>query len=217
MTYGELKTRVLNLIFSYSIAGDPIELSYDNQEDYVNMIPGLLSSAQSYIYQIKKIRDSIMLRDLTREDLDTAYLYILPDDCINITPGIIIPRGKNFGQVFERRMDYKLFGGDKLLTPKNYPDNAILEYEKRAIPIPADVTDQYELRNTEEINEILPFYIAAFVVMYDDAFRYAALYNEFETRLQRLRVNAPYVELSETRDVYGGFDGPEYGYYGGYW
>ena len=93
MTYGELKTRVLNLIFSYSIAGDPIELSYDNQEDYVNMIPGLLSSAQSYIYQIKKIRDSIMLRDLTREDLDTAYLYILPDDCINITPGIIIPRG----------------------------------------------------------------------------------------------------------------------------
>jgi len=217
MTYGELKTKVLNLIFSYSIAGDEIKLSYNNQEDYVNMIPPLLSSVQAYIYQIKKIRDSIQLRDLEKEDNGTTYTYTLPDDCMKVVPGIIIPRGGSYGPVFERRMDYKLFGGDKMIAPKSYPDNAILEYEKRAVPVPQNVPDHYVLKNTEEVNEIIPFYIAAFVVMHDDAFKYAALYNEFETRLQRLQTNPPYVEINEVFDVYGGFDGPEYGYYGGYY
>lgn len=216
MTYGELKTKVLNLIFSYSIAGDEIQLSYNNQEDYVNMIPPLLSSVQTYIYQIKTFQDSILLRDLEREDLGETYLYHLPDDCLKVIPGIIIPKGRHFGEVFKRRTDYKLFGGDKMLVPKDYPDNAILEYEKRAVPVPQNVADNYVLKNTDEVNEIIPFYIAAFVVMYDDAFRYAALYNEFETRLQRLRTNPAYVETSETTDVYNGFDGPAYGYYGGY-
>lgn len=217
MTYGELKTKVLNLIFSYSIAGDEIELSYDNQADYVNMIPPLLSSVQAYIYQIKKIRDSILLKDLEVEDLGETYLYHLPDDCMKVVPGVIIPRGAKHGPVFQRRMDYKLFGGTKMLVPKDYPENAILEYEKRAVPIPQNVPDNYVLKNTEEVNEIIPFYIAAFVVMHDDAFKYAALYNEFETRLQRLQTNPPYVEINEVFDVYGGFDGPEYGYYGGYY
>lgn len=217
MTYGELKTKVLNLIFSYSIAGDPIAPTYDNQQDYINMIPPLLSSAQSYVYQIKTFRDSILLKDLTVEDLGETYMYHLPDDCLKVIPGIIIPRGRPHGRVFERRMDYRLFGTDKMMAPKDYPDNAILEYEKRAVPVPQNVADNYVLKNTEEVNEILPFYIAAFVVMYDDAFRYAALYNEFETRLQRLKTNPAYVELNEVKDVYGGFDGPGYGYYGGYW
>lgn len=217
MTYGELKTKVLNLIFSYSIAGDEIKLSYDNQADYINMIPPLLSSVQAYIYQIKKIRDSILLRDLEKEDLGSSYMYNLPDDCIKVVPGIIIPNSKTYGPVFTRRMDYKLFGGTKMLVPKTYPDNAILEYEKRAVPIPQNVPDHYVLKNTEEVNEIIPFYIAAFVVLYDDPFRYAALYNEFETRLQRLETNPPYVELNEVKDAYAGFSGADFGYYGGYW
>ena len=216
MTYGELKTKVLNLIFSYSIAGNEIELSYDNQADYVNMIPPLLSSVQAYIYQIKKIRDSILLKDLEREDIGETYMYHLPDDCMKMIPGIIVPKSRNCGPVFKRRMDYKLFGGTKLLVPKDYPEDAILEYEKRAVPIPQNVPDNYVLKNTEEVNEIIPFYIAAFVVMHDDAFKYAALYNEFETRLQRLQTNPAYVELNEIQDMYCGFtDGDNY--YGGYY
>lgn len=217
MTYGELKTKVLNLVFSYSIAGEEIKSSYNNQQDYVNMIPPLLSSVQAYIYQIKKIRDSILLRDLEVEDIGGSYIYHLPDDCMKVIPGIIVPRGKKHGPVFERRMDYKLFGGTKMLAPKDYPEDAILEYEKRAVPIPQNVSDNYVLKNTEEVNEIIPFYIAAFVVMYDDPFRYAALYNEFETRLQRLQTNPTYVEMNDIVDVYGGFDGAFDGCYGGYY
>ena len=216
MTYGELKTKVLNLVFSYSVAGEENKSSYNNQADYINMIPPLLSSVQAYIYQIKKIRDSILLRDLEVEDIGSSYMYHLPDDCMNVIPGIIIPGGK-YGPVFTRRMDYKLFGGTKMLAPKDYPEDAILEYEKRAVPIPQNVSDNYVLRNTEEVNEIIPFYIAAFVVLYDDPFRYSALYNEFETRLQRLQTNPPYAEINTTRDVYAGFDAAYDGCYGGYY
>ena len=208
MTYGELKHKVLNLIFSYSKAGDAIELSYNNQADYINQIPPLLSSVQSYIYQVVRIQDSILLKDLTVEDHGATNVYVLPDDCAKIVPGIIIPRqrkGPWGGEVFERRMDYKLFGGNKMMAPKNLPDDAILEYEKRAVPVPVNVQDNYVLRNTEEINEIIPFYIAAFVILYDDPFRYSALYNEFETRLQRLRKTPTYVETTDVVDLYGGF------------
>jgi len=218
MTYGEFKDRVLQLIFSYSIAGDEIELSYNNQEDYVKQIPALLSTAQSYVYQIKTFEDCVKLKDLMHEEFDDyTMLYHLPDDCLAMIPGLIVPRRSGYGRPVERNTDYKLFGGDKLLVSKHVPDEAILEYEKRGVPVPANVPDTYLLKNTDEVNEILPFYVAAFLVLYDDAFRYAALYNEFETRLQRLRTNPTYVETTEVFDAYGGFKGADWGYYGGYW
>ena len=46
LTYGELKRRVLELIFSYSIAGSVIPETYNNQADYIAMIPGLVNNGQ---------------------------------------------------------------------------------------------------------------------------------------------------------------------------
>ena len=208
MTYGQFKDRVLQLIFSYSIAGDDIELSYNNQADYVKMIPGLLNTCQSEIYQIKTIEDSILLRDLDYEDMEgDLRLYFLPDDCLRMKPGLIIPRHHgHHHRVFERYTGYRLFGGNKMYAPKSLPDDTIFEYVKRGLPIPDNPPDNYVLRNPEEVNEIMPFYVAAFLVMYDDAFRYSALYNEFETKLQRLMLNPTYTEVNDVLDVYGGFD-----------
>ncbi len=207
MTYGQFKNRVLQLIFSYSIAGDEIELSYNNQEDYVKQIPGLLSSCQSYIYQIKKIEDSILLKDLDSEELENGLmLYHLPDDCLKMKPGLIIPHTRRGMPVFERYTGYRLYGGNKILCKKGLPEDTILEYQKRGLPLPENPPDSYVLRNPDEVNDIMPFYVAAFVVMYDDAFRYSALYNEFETRLQRLMPTPTYTEVNDVFDVYGGFD-----------
>ena len=207
MTYGEFKNRVLQLIFSYSIAGDTIELSYNNQVDYIKQIPGLLNSAQTYVYQIKKFEDSIPMSYLAKEEFDTEDLYFLPDDCLTMKPGLIRPGWDPDGFPFSRYNRYRLFGGNKLLLPKGDAEkyHLILEYNKRGVPLPENVPDSYVLKNTDEVNEILPFYVAAFVVMYDDAFRYSALYNEFETRLGRLQPNQTYVELNTTMDVYNGF------------
>lgn len=206
MTYGELKTRVRQLVFSDSIAGDRIPETYNNQADYDKMIPGLLNKCQSYIYQIKTIEDSIMLKDLESEEFDNdTILYLLPDDCLKVTPGLIVPRGWTRGDVFHRFTKYKLFGGNKILCPKGLPENTIMEYRKRPVPVPENVKDTFVLKNPEEINDLIPFYVAAFVVLYDDPFRYSALYNEFETGLQRLYPNPTYVEDNHIQDVYGGF------------
>ena len=218
MTYGELKDRVLQLIFSYSIAGEKIELSYNNQEDYVTMIPGLLNACQTEIYQVKKIYDAIKLEDLDHEEeVDGTIMYHLPDDCLKVKPGLLIPRGRQYGPVFERFNGYKLFGGDKMLCPAGLPSNTLIEYQKRGLPVPPEVQDNYVLRNPDEVNELLPFYIAAFVVVFDDPFRYSVFYNEFETRLARLELTPTYVEHNEITDVYSGFYGGFYdGYYGGW-
>ena len=212
MTYGQLRDRVLQLIFSYSLAGDTIPPSYNNQADYVKQIPGLLNSAQTYIYQIKHFEDCIKLADLTKEVIDDVTdLYILPDDCLSIKAGLVIPTA-DFGTM-DRFWHYKLIGGDKLLVPHGVDDqlHLILEYNKRGSPCPDDPPDNYVLKNTDEVNEMIPFYIAAHCVLYDDSFRYAALKNEFEDRLTRLQPNPVYIEMSEVRDYYPGV------YNTGYW
>lgn len=208
MTYGELKRRVLQLIFSYSIAGDPIELSYNNQADYVKQIPGLLNSVQTEVYQLKKYRDSISVSRLDKVEYAGEDMYILPDDCLHVIPGLICPGRDRDGYPFGRYNNYRIFGGDKLLLPKGVAEkyNMILEYEKRGVPVPENVPDSYVLKNPDEVNELFPWFIAAWCVIYDDAFRYSALYNEYETKLGRLQPNPTYVEYSSVDDVYG-FDG----------
>jgi len=205
MTYGELKNRVLQYIFSYTIAGDEIELSYNNQADYVKMIPGLLNSAQTYVYQVKHFDDVIRLCDLPCDDIGGCDQYLLPEDCLKMKPGLIWPQGGEFKPQFVRYNNYKLLGGNKLLVPHGMGDKLLMEFQRRGVPVAETVPDNYVLQNTDEVNEILPFYIAAFIVMYDDAFRYSALYNEFETRLQRLEPNPTYIEENEIFDAYGGF------------
>lgn len=209
MTYGELKNRVLQLVFSYSLAGTNIPSTYNNQADYIKQIPGLLNSAQTYLYQFKHFEDCVRLSDLTKEELDGMDLYILPDDCLRMRPGLIRMVGNRWERRYgrhltERFTDYRLMGGDKLLVPHGLGDELFLEYDKRAVPVTENVADNYVLKNTDEANECIPFYIAAHLVMYDDAFRYASLKNEFEDRLNRLALNPVYVEDAEVRDAYSG-------------
>lgn len=210
MTYGQLKARVLQLIFSDTLAGDKIPPSYNNQADYIKQIPGLLNSVQTYIYQIKHFEDCIKLADLTKEVIDDKTdLYILPDDFLSMKAGLVI-LGADFGTA-DRFWHYKLIGGDKLMVPHGVDDklHLILEYNKRGSPCPDNPPDEYVLKNTDEVNEMIPFYIAAHCVLYDDAFRYAALKNEFEDRLTRLQPNPVYIEMSEVRDYYPGvYDTP---------
>ena len=203
MTYGQLRDRVLQLIFSYSVAGDRIPPSYNNQADYIKQIPGLLNSAQTYIYQIKHFEDSVRLTDLDKDEInDKTDMYMLPDDCVSIKAGLIIP-GADFGTM-DRFWQYKIMGGNKLLVPHGVAErlSLILEYNKRGSPCPDNPPDDWVLKNTDEVNEMIPFYIAAFCVIYDDSFRYAALKNEFEDRLNRLAPNPTYIEMSEIRDFY---------------
>lgn len=210
MTYGELKDRVLQLIFSYSLAGTEIPSTYNNQADYINKIPGLLNTAQTYLYQFKRFETAVAMTSLDKQECGSMDMYTIPANCLRMKPGLIKPGRSPSGHLFERYTDYRRFGGDKILIPHGAAEamHLIFEYERRVTPVTSDVSDDYILENTDEVNEILPFYIAAQLVQYDDSFRYAALKNEFEDRLSRLALNPVYTEECEIRDAY--FPDPTY-------
>ena len=81
MTYGELKNRVLELIFSYSVAGSQIPATYNNQADYIAMIPGLVNNGQMDIATSeKRIAEMVLLSELESEQIGERRLYKFPDE-----------------------------------------------------------------------------------------------------------------------------------------
>ena len=66
MTYGTLKKRVMQLIFSYSVAGSEIPDTYNNQADYLAMIPSLVNDVEmdvaTTVRRLPPSRSSAVLR-----------------------------------------------------------------------------------------------------------------------------------------------------------
>lgn len=224
MTYGELKQRVLQLVFSDSLAGTTIPSTYNNQADYIRMIPGLLNSAQTYLYQIKpplKVVDIADLEVVDRPDEGVIEVQ-LPDDCMQMVAGLIVGGSRSLpntpndwalwptGNPTERFTRYRIHAGKFLIIPRG-PALALLEgdrrfaveYQARVAPVAEDVADSFTLENVDEVNEVIPYYIAAHMLAYDDAYRSAYFKNEFEDRLARLKPNPVTIEYSEVRDAYG--------------
>lgn len=207
MNYGELKRATMQLVFSDTIAGELIPPSYNNQADYLNMIPALVNDCQIYVATtVKRIPQIVELASLEKKDFGAFDMYTLPTDCWRLMHGGLIWGAVNdLGMpVFTRYHKYKLYSNDKLMIPKNVHnlDAMMVEYYRYPASLPAVPTDDTELDNTPEVHSIIPYYVAAHLLMYDDPARYAYLNNEYETRLAR--ITAPvFTEHSEVEDVYG--------------
>lgn len=204
MNYGQVKLASLRLINSATIAGTEIALTYNNQADYVQAIPLLVDDAQMYIATtVKPIAELVALDELPRSDAGSFWVYTLPDNCWQIMHGGLIRSFKNDldRQAINRFHDYRLYGKDRLFVPKRV-EHLALEYYRYPQSVGSEPDDSVELDNTPDTHAAIPYYVAAHLVMYDDSFRYASLYNEFETRLGRL--GAPMrTETELMDDVYG--------------
>lgn len=219
MTYGQLKTLALQLAFDQSIAGEDIALSYNNQEDYVKMIPGLANDGMMYIATtVKKIPEIVPLSSLEQTDMGEYTMYTMPSDFWRLMNGGPIwrrpdlPYDEHYS--YQRFHGYKLYGNNRLLIPKRVPnlDSMLVEYYRYPHRLPDygaanTETNSIELDNTEETHAPLAYYVAAQLVMYDDPFRYSALHNEFETRLSRI-TEPVMTEYAPVEDVYFGFNLP---------
>ena len=105
------------------------------------------------------------------------------------------------GFFIQRYHKYRMLGSKQIAIPEGLRGELELEYFRRPKLLGASPSDGDELDNTVEVQMALPYYAASHLVMYDNAFAYSALMNEFETKLERL-YELPQTELTITEDVY---------------
>ena len=198
MTYGELKNRILELIFSYSVSGSQIPATYNNQADYIAMIPGLVNNGQMDIAtSVKRIPAMVMLSELESEQIGERVLYKLPADCwLPFTGGLLFPKSWRY----ERFFMYRIIAG-KLELPWHAPEGLALEYWRYPERVSAETSDDTVLDNTPDVHECLVFYVAAHLLAYGDAYRYTTFLNMYEERISRLR-EPVWIEPGPIEDVY---------------
>ena len=213
MNLGECRDLSLNLIQQESIAGTVIPGTYNNQQDYLNKIPGLINAAQLDIATTTKpIPAEITLGEMKAgiegsgyEEKNGNYIYTLPSNMWQRRgSGLIVPapypepfRGLRFNRYNRMRM----IGNEKLILPEPLPDSTILEYYRYPRELTRNSFDTEDLDNVREAQAAVPYYVAAHVVMYDDAFLYATLQNEYTAKKEALRELA-HTEIDVVQDVY---------------
>lgn len=200
MNYQWARDYVLELINQYSIAGAVTSENYNNQADYLNRIPKLLNDAQVYVATTTgKIRAVEKLDSLSCDDNGKWMVYTMPEDFWQLCSGGLIRY--NSDNELERCNLYHAIGAKQIAVSKSVSGNMSVEYYRLPRSLSEKPEDDELLDNTVPAQMTLPYYVAAHLVMYDNAYAYQALMNEFETRLARL-AEAPTVIYGTVEDVY---------------
>ena len=196
--YSEIKRMVLSLIGQYTMAGNVVADSYNNQADYLNKIPGLINAALMNLRTYAK--PSTTLKVLSDgEEYSGMLRYEMPEDFRKLkTGGVYILR---HGQL-SKTNDYRLMGGKTILLPKQENTEYAVEYYCYPSQLPLTCNDSYDLREEPDVIQAAIYYAAAMLMMQEDEFTYATLFNEYESRLQRMSYT-PEIEVQTTDDVYG--------------
>lgn len=203
MTYAWARDFVLQLVNQYSIAGEEVLPSYNNQADYIARIPKLLDSAQTLLSTtVRRLRATVPLSELAYAEEGAWRIYALPENCWQLTGrGLVRFRGDRI----QRFHKYQLIGSNQIAVPARVGEDLLLEYFRRPGLLGDSPADEAELDNEPEVQTALPYYAAAHLVMQDNAFAYSALMNEFEDR-KNLLFELPQTELNLVEDVYDATD-----------
>lgn len=198
MLYSEIKREVLGHIDQYSMAGTPVAASYNNQADYLSRIPVLINEGLVNIRTLVK-PDPVVLPLENGEEYGGMMRYELPEDFWNLKTGgvSVIRKGQ-----FHKTNDYRLQGKKYILIPKTDAAYTV-EYYKYPDLLPLDktLTDTFDLKEDIEVIQTATYYAAANLVMREDEFMYASLYNDYESRLSRISPGIT-VEVQQVEDAY---------------
>ena len=212
MNYGEIRDASLQLIGQYTIAGTPYAPSYNNQQDYLNKIPFLINDCLIYMATtVRRYPAQVTLDPDKGEEYGNWRRYVLPEDLLEIRPGgLLVPtadKRRGESSIWTR---YKIEEPDHILIPRMVDKPLVLDYYRRPqlLPFSGVPADSTQIDAPLNLQMAIPYYVAAHLVMEDDAFRYASLYNEFENKVARM-TPAPYTEIQEVYDAYGTWDGGE--------
>ncbi len=199
MTYGEARDKTLQLINSYSLGGRLIESTYNEQQDYLNRIPGLLNDAMVFIaMNIRPIQAQEVLSYSDAEIVGSMYQFDLPSDFYEIdTAGLLVVSD----DASYRCTKYRLVSDEYILLPALEGEVTLL-YHRMPKLLPAKPAEDAKLPVEKAVQYVLPYYAAAQLLLQDDAYAYTQLYNEWTTRVAQLRP-APRPEYGLVEDAYG--------------
>ena len=198
MKYADIKRAVLSHINQYTMAGSQVAPSYNNQADYLNRIPVLLNEALVNIRTLVKPIPVVLPLE-NGEPYGGMVRYELPEDCWTIkTGGVSVIRGGKF----QRTNQYRLQGKKYILVPED--GSYTVEYYRYPVQLPLDntLTDSYELDEDPEVIQTATYYASAYLVLQEDEFAYATLYNDYESRLGRISPGIT-AEGQPVEDSYG--------------
>ena len=198
MTYGQFKADVLRLIHQYSIAGNKVATTYNNQQDYINRSPALVNDGLVYLATTaRRLRE---VADLAEPAEAGKWLvYTLPGDFWQLCPSGIIYVDNN-GDV-SRTSRYKLIGENKVAVPT--PEREIkVEYFRYPVLLRSEPDDSDFIDCPMEALSALTFYVTSHLEIFDDPYIQATFYNEFENKLSRLG-DVPAATVDIISDEYG--------------
>ena len=202
MTYEQVKNATLKLLNQFTMAGVPVAGSYNNQQDYLNRIPTLVNDALMEISTTaKKITVLQNLRSLPREDLGKQVRYELPGDFYQLVSGSVVTTQE--GKVLHTNQ-YSTQTSKYLLVPKEEAGDYTVAYYRYPQLLPETPAADDELDNDPETHFAIPYYVAAMLVIHDDAFLYASFYNKYEDKLAKMGPGLT-AEIDATQDVYAFF------------
>lgn len=200
MTYGEARDLSLQLIMQYSIAGTGIPETYNNQQDYLNRIPGLINAAEMDLATtVKKIPAVISLDELIYTESSGWRMYTLPSDAWQRkSSGLLIPNREGW----RRFNQVKDLGRGQILIPSSVPGDALLEYYRYPARLGPNPEDNVALDNVPEAQDAIPYYVGAMLCIQDDAFLYASLYNTYQEKKSQM-TELVTTEPTTVEDVFG--------------
>jgi hypothetical protein len=197
MLYSEIKRETLGHLNQYSIAGAPIAASYNNQADYLSRIPMLINEGVLNVRTLVKPEPIVWPLE-TGEDYGDMTRYELPEDFWTLkTGGVTVIR---IGQ-FRKTNNYRLQGKKYILIPKDAEGSFTVEYYKYPNKLPLAPAEDFELEEDIEVIQAATYYAAANLVLQEDEFAYASLYNDYESRLGRITRGVT-VEVQPVEDAY---------------
>lgn len=202
MTYGQFKADVLRLINQYSIAGNKVATTYNNQQDYINRIPALVNDGLLYLATTaRRLREVADLEE--PGEAGNWLIYTLPGDFWQLCPSGIIYVDQNGN--LERTSRYKLLGENKIAVPQ--PKREIkVEYFRYPVLLRSTPDDSDFIDCPMEAQSALMFYVASHLEIFDDPYIQATFYNEFENKLSRLG-DVPAATVGIVSDEYSDWGG----------
>lgn len=181
MKLEDAKRKALMLMREWSIDG--IQQVGVDIADYSESFNDFADIAQKQIAERRPIEASYQISQTASTDTPITFnRFTMPDDFKQVRK-VIYEDGNGHYCVMT---DYMWEGKKTFVLPSNTGGTFTIYYDKYPTSITPDTEDSYEFEVDEDVQELIPFFMAAHALMEDAPDRATQKLNEYYSRLERI-------------------------------